>query len=84
MPLHVQVVLFDLQQRTVTAELTVPFVKYVVWSTDMEHVGLLSKHAIVIADKKLANACTGGALAQCIQRAKSLVRLHSTSSLLSD
>lgn len=55
----VQVVLFDVQQRTVTAELTVPFVKYVVWSADMEHVGLLSKHAIVIADKKLSNACTG-------------------------
>lgn len=55
----IQVVLFDVQQRTVTAELTVPFVKYVVWSTDMEHVGLLSKHAIVIADKKLSNACTG-------------------------
>ena len=54
-----QVVLFDIQQRTVTAELSVPFVKYVVWSSDMEHVGLLSKHAIVIADKKLANACTG-------------------------
>ena len=55
----VQVALFDVQQRTVAAELTVPFVKYVVWSADMEHVGLLSKHAIVIADKKLSNACTG-------------------------
>ncbi|KAK9804455.1 hypothetical protein WJX73_003595 [Symbiochloris irregularis] len=53
-----KVVLFNVQERTVTAELTVPFVKYVVWSSDMEHVGLLSKHAIVIADRKLANACT--------------------------
>ena len=65
-----QVVLFDVQQRTVAAELTVPFVKYVVWSSDMEHVGLLSKHAIVIADKKLANACTG---AICIPSSLSLL-----------
>lgn len=53
-----QVVLFDVQQRTVLGELSVPFVKYVVWSADMSAVALLSKHAIVIANKRLGNACT--------------------------
>lgn len=51
-------VLFDVQQRTVLGELSVPFVKYVVWSADMSAVALLSKHAIVIANKRLGNACT--------------------------
>ena len=54
-----QVALFDVQQRTVLAELTVPFVKYVAWSPDMEHVAFLAKHAIVVANKRLSNACTG-------------------------
>lgn len=53
-----KMVLFDVQQRTVQAELTTPFVKYVVWSADMNHVALLSKHAIIIANKKLGNANT--------------------------
>ena len=53
-----QVVLFDVQQRTVLGELSVPFVKYVVWSADMSAVALLSKHAIIIANKRLGNACT--------------------------
>lgn len=53
-----KMVLFDVQQRTVQAELTTPFVKYVVWSSDMNHVALLSKHAIIIANKKLGNANT--------------------------
>lgn len=53
-----KMVLFDVQQRTVQAELTTPFVKYVVWSSDMNHVALLSKHAIIIANKKLGNSNT--------------------------
>ncbi len=57
-----QVVLFDVQQRTTIAELTTPFIKYVVWSSDMNHVALLSKHAIMIANKKLGNSCTGAQL----------------------
>ena len=52
-------VLFDVQQRTNLAEISTPFVKYVVWSADMAHVALLSKHAIIIANKKLGSACTG-------------------------
>lgn len=57
-PAALQVVLFDVQQRITLGELSTPFVKYVVWSKDMAQVALLSKHAIIIADKKLANSCT--------------------------
>lgn len=53
-----RVVIFDLQQRIVLGELQTPFVKYIVWSNDMENVALLSKHAIVIASKKLVHQCT--------------------------
>ena len=53
-----KVTLFDVQQRTVLAELSTPQVKYVVWNNDMTQVALLCKHAIVIADKKLQNAQT--------------------------
>lgn len=57
----VQVVMFDIQQRSTLGELSTPFIKYVVWSADMNHVALLSKHAIIIANKKLGNASTGTA-----------------------
>ncbi|ERM96351.1 coatomer subunit alpha-1 [Amborella trichopoda] len=53
-----RVVIFDLQQRTIIGDLQTPFIKYVVWSNDMESVALLSKHAIVIANKKLLHRCT--------------------------
>jgi coatomer protein complex subunit alpha (xenin) len=53
-----KVILFDVQQRSTIAELSTPFVKYVVWSGEMNQVALLSKHAIIIADKKLGNSCT--------------------------
>lgn len=39
------VILFDIQQRRVTAELAVGNVKYIVWSSDMSTVALLSKHS---------------------------------------
>lgn len=52
-----KMVLFDVQQRSVMAELSTPFVKYVVWSQDGGMVALLSKHAIVLANKRLGNAC---------------------------
>lgn len=39
------VVLFDIQQQKVLAELNTPPVKYVVWSTDGNNVALLSKHS---------------------------------------
>eukprot|EP00798_Chlamydomonas_sp_ICE-L_P024536 gene24537-10141_t len=50
--------LFDVQQRTTLAEVTTPYVKYVVWNSDMSMVAMLSKHAIIIADKKLQNVQT--------------------------
>jgi coatomer protein complex subunit alpha (xenin) len=53
-----RVVIFDLQQRIVLGDLQTPFVKYIVWSNDMESVALLSKHAIVIASKTLVHQCT--------------------------
>ncbi|XP_039141352.1 coatomer subunit alpha-3-like [Dioscorea cayenensis subsp. rotundata] len=53
-----KVVIFDLQQRIILGELQTPSVKYIVWSSDMENVALLSKHAIVIATKKLVHKCT--------------------------
>lgn len=54
-----QMVLFDVQQRTPMADLSTPFIKYVVWSADMDHVAMLSKHAIIIANKRLGQASTG-------------------------
>mmetsp|Transcript_1815 Transcript_1815/g.6642 ORF Transcript_1815/g.6642 Transcript_1815/m.6642 type:complete len:1252 (+) Transcript_1815:70-3825(+) len=53
-----KMVLFDVQQRTAVAELSTPFIKYCVWSSDSSMVALLSKHAIVIANRKLQHACT--------------------------
>ncbi|KAL3634312.1 hypothetical protein CASFOL_021366 [Castilleja foliolosa] len=53
-----RVVIFDLQQRIIIGDLQTSFVRYVVWSHDMESVALLSKHSIVIADKKLVHRCT--------------------------
>jgi coatomer protein complex subunit alpha (xenin) len=50
--------LFDVQQRSSIAELSAPFVKYVVWNNEMSMVALLSKHAILIADKRLGGAQT--------------------------
>ncbi|QHO26518.1 hypothetical protein HN51_023619 [Arachis hypogaea] len=52
------VFIFDPQQRLVISDLQTPFIKYVVWSNDMESVALLSKHVIVIASKKLVHQCT--------------------------
>jgi len=52
-----RITLFDIQQRKAMAEVTTPVVKYVVWSADMAHVALLSKHAIVILTRKLEQVC---------------------------
>ncbi|CAL9076488.1 unnamed protein product, partial [Musa acuminata var. zebrina] len=53
-----RVAIFDLQQRIVLGELQTPSIKYIVWSSDMESVALLAKHAIVIANKKLVHRYT--------------------------
>jgi len=53
-----RMILFDVQQRAAMAEITTPLIKYVIWSNDMSLVAMLSKHAIVIANRKLGHACT--------------------------
>lgn len=50
--------LFDVQQRKVMGELTTPVVKFAIWSADSSRVALLSKHAIIIANRKLGHVCT--------------------------
>jgi len=47
------VVLFDIQQQKILAELSTPSVKYVVWSTDGNLVALLSKHSKFSESKML-------------------------------
>jgi coatomer protein complex subunit alpha (xenin) len=53
-----RITLYDIQQRKAVAEVTTPAVKYVIWSQDMTHVALVSKHAIVICTRKLKQLCT--------------------------
>ena len=53
-----KVTLMDVQQRAILGELATPFVKSVVWSPDGAHCALLSKHAIVLTDKRLGGAVT--------------------------
>lgn len=48
-----KVILQDLQQKKVVAEIAAMNVKYVVWSDDMSRVVLLGKHALVIATRRL-------------------------------
>ncbi|KAI8814129.1 coatomer WD associated region-domain-containing protein [Cladochytrium replicatum] len=51
------VVLYDTEMRQTVSELSVNGVRYVVWSPDNAMVALLSKHTIVIANKKLEQLC---------------------------
>ncbi|KAG1111490.1 hypothetical protein G6F42_015016 [Rhizopus arrhizus] len=51
------VVLFDIQQRRITAELSVPTVKYVIWTNDYSMAALLSKHTITLVDKDIKQLC---------------------------
>jgi len=53
-----KVALFDVQQRQTISALNAAGVKYVVWNEDMSMVAMLSKHSVIIADKKLQNSCT--------------------------
>jgi coatomer protein complex subunit alpha (xenin) len=47
------VTLYDVQQKRSLAQVKMSKVKYVVWSADMSHVALLSKHNIMICNRKL-------------------------------
>ncbi|KAF9586896.1 hypothetical protein IFM89_039873, partial [Coptis chinensis] len=53
-----RITIFDLQQRIVLCDLQIPFIKYVVWPSDMDSVALLGKHVIVVANKKLVHQFT--------------------------
>ncbi|MGH0180841.1 UNVERIFIED_CONTAM: hypothetical protein FKN15_012720 [Acipenser sinensis] len=52
------ITLFDVQQKRALASVKLAKVKYVVWSADMSHVALLSKHAIMICNRKLDSLCS--------------------------
>lgn len=50
--------LFDLQRKEVVGELTTPSIKYVSWSQDGSMVALLSRHTLIIANKRLEQLCS--------------------------
>ena len=52
------VVLYDIQQKTQLAEITVSGVKYVSWSNDGLYAALLSKHNVTIVTKTLEQVST--------------------------
>lgn len=52
------ITLFDVQQKRSLSSVKICKVKYVVWSGDMTHVALLSKHAIMICNRKLESLCS--------------------------
>ncbi|XP_077985035.1 coatomer subunit alpha-like isoform X2 [Glandiceps talaboti] len=52
------VTLFDVQQKRTLGSIKISKVKYAVWSPDMSHVALLSKHIISVCNRKLENLCT--------------------------
>lgn len=51
------VILYDIQQKQSTAEVSTAPVKYAFWAPDMSMVALLSKHTLVICDKNLEQLC---------------------------
>jgi len=51
------VTLYDVQQKRQMESVQAPKVKYVVWSSDMSHVALLSKHNITVCNRKLQQLC---------------------------
>ncbi|OXU23054.1 hypothetical protein TSAR_001438 [Trichomalopsis sarcophagae] len=53
-----QVSLFDIQQKKILAEVKVSKCRYVIWSTNMDHVALLSKHSVVLCNRKLEHLCS--------------------------
>lgn len=53
-----KVVLMDLQQRKITAEIPASHVRYVCWSDDRKRVALLGKHVIVLATRRLEHLAT--------------------------
>ncbi|XP_061177948.1 coatomer subunit alpha-like isoform X2 [Saccostrea echinata] len=52
------VTLFDVQQKRSLASVKISKVKFVIWSSDMSHVAIISKHVITICNRKLESLCT--------------------------
>ena len=52
------VILFDVQQKRQMGHAKIPKCRYVVWSSDMSTVALLSKHLVQICNKKLETLCS--------------------------
>merc|ERR1719192_734674 len=52
------VILFDVQQKRQMGHAKIPKCRYVVWSSDMSMVALLSKHLVQICNKKLETLCS--------------------------
>merc|ERR1719500_1811722 len=52
------VTLFDVQQKRSLGQVKIPKCRYVVWSSDMATVALLSKNVITICTRKLEVLCT--------------------------
>lgn len=52
------ITLFDVQQKRTLAQVKAPKVRYVVWSGDMSHIALLSRHNVTICNRKLEQLCT--------------------------
>ncbi|RWS28728.1 coatomer subunit alpha-like protein [Leptotrombidium deliense] len=51
------VILYDVQQGRSLATVKTAKVKYVVWNNEMTHVALLSKHQIVICNRRMDTLC---------------------------
>ncbi|XP_011503846.1 PREDICTED: coatomer subunit alpha [Ceratosolen solmsi marchali] len=53
-----QVLFFDIQQKKILAEIKVPKCRYVVWSYDMNYVAFLSKHSVIIYNRRFEHMCS--------------------------
>ncbi|KAI5701194.1 hypothetical protein M8J75_007088 [Diaphorina citri] len=51
------VILFDVQQKRALAQVKVAKCRHVVWSPDMTHLALLSKHTLHICNRKMEPLC---------------------------
>ncbi|CAF1023866.1 unnamed protein product [Didymodactylos carnosus] len=51
------VTLYDAQQKRSLASVRITKAKYAIWSNDMSYVSLLSKHQLVICNRKLEQLC---------------------------
>ncbi|KAK5639332.1 hypothetical protein RI129_011824 [Pyrocoelia pectoralis] len=52
------VTLFDVQQKRTLAQVKISKCRYVVWSSDMVYLALLSKHSVTVCNRKLEVLCS--------------------------